>query len=239
MSLRFKSFYRFRSKFLGKAAIAIALFSLGLIFAIGPGRALLDRDNILELLRASDRYREVLFLGLFVILTIIGVPGTVLAIAGGLIFGVFWGTVWAVVGATIGATIAFWLSRYLLHDWAAKRWHAHPLLRRCRDAIARRPLQVVLAARLAPVSPFTFVNYLFGLTPIPWTPYIVGTFFGILPGTLAFVWLGVAGKQVAQGGDWRPLAIVIVALALLSLVPLLWGNSGDRQNCDGSASADD
>lgn len=220
--------HRFQRKPQGKAIVAIALFSLALIFAVGPGRMFLDRESLSSFLHASGRYREALFLGSFVVLTVLGIPGTVLAIAGGLMFGVVWGTCWAVVGATLGATIAFWFSRYLLHDWVAKRWHNHPLLKKCRQAIARRPLQVVLAARLAPVSPFTLVNYLFGLTPIPWTPYILGTFLGILPGTLAFVWLGVAGKQAMQAGDWRPLAIVLVALTGLSMLPLLWGRSRDR-----------
>lgn len=224
-SPKFNVLHRFQRKAPGKAIVAIALFSLALAFAVGPGRMLLDREHLFGLLHASDRYREALFLGLFVVLTVLGIPGTVLAVAGGLMFGVVWGTCWAVIGATLGATVAFWLSRYLLHDWVAKRWHDHPLLKKCRKAIARRPLQVVLTMRLAPVSPFTLVNYLFGLTPIPWLPYIVGTFFGILPGTLAFVWLGVAGKQAMQAGDWTPLAIVLIALAGLSVLPLLWGRS--------------
>ena len=231
MNRRFKPLYRCRRTTQGKAIVAIALFSLALVFIVGPGRLLLDRENLFNLLNASDRYREALFLGLFALLTVLGVPGTALAIAGGLIFGVFWGTIWSVVGATIGATLAFWLARYLLHDWAMKRWHAHPLLGKCRRAIARHPLRFVLAARLAPVSPFTLVNYLFGLTPIAWAPYIIGTCVGIVPGTLAFVWLGVASKQ-AMHGDWRPLAAVIAALAALSALPLLWGKWCARPDTD-------
>lgn len=210
----------------GKAAVGIALLALGLWVAIGPGRGLLDREQLLALLSRPDYPQEVLFLGIFAVLTVLGTPGSILAVAGGLVFGILWGTIWATIGATIGAIVTFWLSRYLLHGWAAKRWSAHPLLQRCRQAIARRPLQVVLVARLAPVAPFALVNYLLGLTDIGWLPYTVGTFFGILPSTLALVWLGVAGKEAASGGNWLPLAGVILALALLSALPILLGRSG-------------
>ncbi len=220
----------FVQKFPGKVLAVIALFSLGFWFAVGPGRALLGGQSLLLAIESSSRWREVIFVGLFATLSALGFPGTALAVAGGLVFGILWGTIWSVVGATLGAVVSFWLARYLLHDWAHRRWRDRPLLERCCTEIARRPLRIVLALRLMPVAPFGLVSCLFGLTKIGWWPYTFGTFVGILPGTLAFVWLGVAGRAIVREGDWRPLAIVVALLALLSALPLLWGGAR-RDRC--------
>ena len=68
-------------------------------------------------------------------------------------------------------------------------------------AILKQPLKFVLVIRLAPISPFNIVNFLFGLTSIHWLSYTLGTFIGIIPGTFAYTWLGVSGIQALSGSD--------------------------------------
>lgn len=162
-----------------------------------------------------------LFLSLYVALTVIGMPGTVLTTVGGVLFGLSWGTVWSVLGATLGALGAFWTARYLLQDWLHQKFRHHPALHRLHQSVRRQPLSLVLTLRFAPISPFNLLNFLFGLTPIHWLPYTVGTFIGIIPGTIIYTWLGVSGKNAFSGGDRLPLIIALGALAALSLLPYL------------------
>ena len=81
-------------------------------------------------------------------------------------------------------------------------------------------LACVLAVRFAPISPFNVVNFLFGLTGISVTPYAIGTLVGIIPGTLAYTWLGVTGVDALQGGDWWPVLLCLSVLTVMSLMPL-------------------
>ncbi|NJN73608.1 MAG: TVP38/TMEM64 family protein [Limnothrix sp. RL_2_0] len=160
-----------------------------------------------------------LFLGLYIVLTVVGMPGTVLTTVGGILFGLSWGTFWSVLGATLGALGAFWTARYLLKDWLCQKFRHHPALHRLDQSVSKQPLSLVLTLRFAPISPFNLLNFLFGLTPIHWFPYTLGTFIGIIPGTMIYTWLGVSGKTAFSGGDRLPLIIALGLLTTLSLLP--------------------
>jgi uncharacterized membrane protein YdjX (TVP38/TMEM64 family) len=89
-----------------------------------------------------------------------------------------------VIAATMGAIAAFGVTRYLLQNWAQKTFSNHRALRKFHRASLKNPLKFVLFVRLAPIFPFNLANFLFGLTVIQWKPYVLGTFLGIIPGTL-------------------------------------------------------
>ncbi len=144
-----------------------------------------------------------------------------MTIAAGTVFGLVWGTVLSVIGATLGAIAAFSMARYGLRNWIEHRYGKHKALKQFNQAVRKRPWQFVLAIRFAPISPFNIVNFLFGLTPIHWMPYSVGTFFGIVPGTLVYTWLGVTGSQALTGGNRLPFTIALGLLSLLSLLPVV------------------
>lgn len=169
-----------------------------------------------------------IFLGLQIGATAIGIPGTVLVIAGGVVFGLVLGTVLSVIGATLGAIAAFWLARYCFRDRLRHRFRHHPLLKSFNRTLCNNPLACVLAIRFAPLSPFNLVNFLFGVTPLPLRPYAIGTGLGIIPGTIAYTWLGVTGAEALQSGQWPPLVGALLLLAALSLLPIWvkrrWGD---------------
>jgi uncharacterized membrane protein YdjX (TVP38/TMEM64 family) len=167
-----------------------------------------------------------LFLLAHLVLTLMGVPGTVLAVTGGLVFGWVWGTILSVLGGTIGAVAAFCLARYCLHDWVAERFGAHPRLHWLRHAVQKRPVLFVLAVRFFPVSPFNVVNFLLGLTPVPLRAYAVGTGLGIIPGTILYTGLGVTGKTAIGEGAMGPFLMIIFVLSLLAIAPFLWRQRG-------------
>ncbi|WP_175551167.1 TVP38/TMEM64 family protein [Spirulina major] len=169
-----------------------------------------------------------LFLLAHLVLTLMGVPGTVLAVTGGLVFGWVWGTVLSVLGGTIGAVAAFCLARYCLHDWVTERFGTHPRLHWLRQAVQHRPLMFVLAVRFFPISPFNVVNFLLGLTPVPLGAYAVGTGLGIIPGTILYTGLGVTGKTALGEGSMGPFLMIIFVLSLLAIAPFLLRQQGQR-----------
>ena len=109
--------------------------------------------------------------------------------------------------ATLGATVAFWLARYLLHSWFQKRFSHRPILKRLNQTLCKQGLSCVLLIRFSPVSPFNVVNFALGLTPVSARSYALGTLIGIIPGTMAYTWLGVTGTGSAA---WRELVALNV-----------------------------
>ncbi len=201
--------------------LGVTILGCIILCTIGPLRFLFDHDFLVHYLQMYGYGAVIIFLIAYILLTIIGIPGTLLTVAGGYVFGLSWGTFWSVLGATLGAMGAFWTARYLLHDWIKHRFGHHPTLARFNQAVTHRPLAFVLAVRFAPISPFNVVNFLFGLTPIQWLPYFIGTFIGIIPGTLAYTWLGVSGLEALEGGEILPFLLALGLLSLLSIMPFL------------------
>lgn len=182
---------------------------------------LLHQERLVQFLSCAGHWRSLAFIAAHVIATAVGVPGTILVIAGGAVFGLFWGTVWSVIGATLGAIAAFGLARYLLQDWFKQRFGQRRLLVKLNEIVRQRAFRCVLTVRFAPISPFNVINFLFGLTAVPLQHYALGTFLGIIPGTLAYTWLGVTGKQALDGQQQVPFIFALSLLVLLSLLPAL------------------
>ncbi len=201
--------------------LAIALLILLLLCWLTPLKVLFDQKILEQQLQKLGNWAVGLFVLVYTLATVVGVPGTVLTVAGGAVFGIIWGTFWSVVGATLGAIGAFWVARYLLRDLAEKWFGRHKALQQFKEAVSHKPLSFVLAVRFAPICPFNLVNFLFGLTPICCLDYATGTFFGIIPGTLAYTWLGVSGKTALGGGDSLPFFLALSFLTLLSILPIL------------------
>ena len=203
--------------------VTIALFLAAFLVTVGPLKVIFDQEFLLKQLETYPNYAIALFISLYTFLTIIGIPGTVLTVAGGLAFGLVWGTFLSVIGATLGALGAFWTARYLLRNLAEKKFGEYQLLCYLQKAVKQHPFRFVLTLRFVPITPFNLINFLFGLTPLHWLPYTLGTFLGILPGTFAYTWLGVSGREALQGRDHVSFFLALGFLALLSGLPLCLG----------------
>jgi uncharacterized membrane protein YdjX (TVP38/TMEM64 family) len=182
---------------------------------------LFNQMRLLEELRQNGFWAVAIFILLHIGATLIGIPGVVLTLVGGAAFGLAWGSLWSLIGATLGAIGAFWMARSLLHDWVQQRIRNQKLLTTFNNQIQQRPFAFVLTVRFAPVSPFNLVNFLFGLTKIHWIPYSLGTFIGIIPGVIAYTWVGVTGNQAMKGENLSSFIVACSVLALMSALPLL------------------
>lgn len=192
-----------------------------MVMNLGLAKLVFDDTLLVNELHHWGQFAPAGFVLIFSVALALGFPGNLLAIAGGTFFGLLWGTVWSLVGSTLGAVIAFCVTRYVLGGWGRRWFDTSPLLKRLNRTIARYPFSVVLFTRFSPLSPFSLVNFLFGLTPVNLPTYTVATFLGLIPLTLAYSWVGVAGRAALTGGDRVSFYCALIFLTILSLLPIV------------------
>jgi uncharacterized membrane protein YdjX (TVP38/TMEM64 family) len=193
-----------------------------LLFFTTPLRNLLNQEILSSWLQRLGIWAVPLFISTYVLVTVLGLPITIHTLTGGIVFGLGWGSLWSTLGATLGAVGAFCLTRYLFRDWAAAKFGQHKLLEKWHQALERNPFSLVLSLRFAPIAPFNIINFLLALTAINLKVYTLGTLIGVIPGTIAYTWLGASGKTAFQGSDASSFILASVFLVLLSVSPLLF-----------------
>lgn len=182
------------------------------------------RDWVLavdELVGRLGAWGIVIYAAMYVAGVIVLAPAEIMSIAGGVIFGV-WGIPLVIVLATIGATSDFLISRYLLRAKVREFARKRPVFEAVDRAVRQESWKLVLLLRLNPLVPFNLQNYVFGATDIGLMPYVAATFFGIMPGTTAYVYLGTLGRQAAAGNEPGALKIASLAAGAVATVLLAW-----------------
>lgn len=167
------------------------------------------------------------YVAIYAAATTFMVPGSALTIGGGFLFGLALGTPATVIGATLGASILFFASKTSIGS--VLRDVAGPFIEKMRAGFAENPVSYMFALRLIPLFPFAAVNIAPGLLGAKYRDYLVTTFFGIIPGTLAYTWIGAAVKgTLLEGGtpDIGSLAAnfvpAFIALGVVSLLPVAY-----------------
>ena len=144
------------------------------------------------------------FIGLYIVATVAFLPGSILTLGSGVVFGVIWGAIYVFIGATLGATAAFLVGRYLARNWVAKKIEGNSNFSTIDQAIATEGFKIVLLTRLSPIFPFNLLNYAFGITGVSLKDYILGS-IGMIPGTIMYVYIGsLAGNLALIGTDSQP-----------------------------------
>jgi uncharacterized membrane protein YdjX (TVP38/TMEM64 family) len=147
------------------------------------------------------------------------VPALALTLGAGAIFGMVKGTLVVLVGATFGATAAFLLARTVMRAKVEAMTAGNAKFRAIDRAFIHEGAKIMWLCRLSGFPPFTWVNYAFGLTGIGLGPYVLTTFFGIIPGTLAFTYAGAAGAAAVTGsGNRIGLIVTAIGAVLVSVV---------------------
>ena len=158
------------------------------------------------------------FMGLYAIGTVLFLPGAVLTLAGGALFGPVLGTFYNLTGATLGATLAFLIARYLAADWVEHKSGGR--VRSLKNGVEAEGWRFVAFVRLVPLFPFNVLNYALGLTRIRLWHYVLTSYLAMLPGALAYTYLGYAGREAVAGGEGL-IQKGLLALALLALAAFL------------------
>jgi uncharacterized membrane protein YdjX (TVP38/TMEM64 family) len=180
-------------------------------------------QSLLESIRELGLWGPVVFVAVYLLATVLLIPGSALTLGAGAVFGLGWGLLWVTLGANLGAQAAFLVGRYLARDWVVARVAGRPSFNAIDRAVGDEGWKIVGLTRLSPVFPFTFLNYAFGLTRVPFGPYALATFLGMIPGTVLYVYLGALanlgirseGRSPAQ---WALLIVGLVATLAVTIV---------------------
>jgi uncharacterized membrane protein YdjX (TVP38/TMEM64 family) len=203
----------------------LVLWSLAIVGAVVAAwrfdAAVLLRSG-LDAIAGLGLWGPVIFVALYVAATVLFLPGSILTLGAGVVFGVVKGAVIVSVSATLGATAAFLVGRYVARDAIARKIDGYPRFRAIDQAVAREGWKIVGLTRLSPVFPFNLLNYAFGLTRVSLRDYVLASWIGMMPGTLMYVYLGSLAGDLASLGSGHasrtPAEWVFYGVGLLATV---------------------
>ncbi len=202
--------------------LGLALTALALFVALRqlPARNLLA--SALDHVRQLGAWGPVLFIGLYIIATVLFVPGSVLTLGAGAAFGVVHGSIYVSIGSTLGATAAFLIGRYVAREAVARRLAIYPSFAAIDRAVATGGWKVVGLTRLSPVFPFNLLNYAYGLTRVPLRDYVVASWIGMMPATVLYVYLGSLAGAAADTRPRGPAEWALYAIGLVATVVVMF-----------------
>ena len=155
------------------------------------------------------------------------IPGSILTLGAGAIYGVVVGSVLVSVSSTLGATAAFLIGRFFARNWVAKTVEGNSKFGAIDDAVADGGWKMVGLIRLSPMFPFNLLNYAFGLTKVTLRDYVLASWLGMLPGTVMYVYLGSLASNLATlgaktdraktPGEWVMYGVSLVATILVTV----------------------
>jgi uncharacterized membrane protein YdjX (TVP38/TMEM64 family) len=185
-------------------AVAIVVVAMGWHRQLSWEALVRHRTEVEAFVAAHHLTALALFAAVYVIAVTLSLPGAVfLTVAGGLLFGTLIGGLTAIVAATLGATLVFLIARSAVGGWLVRR--AGTLATALADGFRRDAFHYLLFLRLVPVFPFWIVNLVAALCGVHLGPFVVATALGIIPGTLAFAFLGAGldSAVAAQANELR------------------------------------
>ncbi len=211
------------SRKLWRALLAISGIGALVLLGSQAGAYLQDFARWVDALGA---WGPVAFMVGYALATVAFVPGSLLTLAAGAIFGIAWGTLYVFLAASVGACAAFLVARYLARGAIEHRLEGNPKFAAIDHAVGNQGLKIVTLLRLSPVFPFNLLNYALGLTRVRLADYALAC-FGMLPGTLLYVYAGalagdlavaVAGADDPSGpGRWVVASLGLAATAAVTI----------------------
>ncbi len=161
--------------------------------------------NALQWVDDLGAIAPIAFIIIYIIATVAFLPGSILTLGGGVLFGVFQGSIYVFLGATIGATLAFLVGRYLARGWISQKIAGNQKFSAIDKAVGKEGLKIVLLTRLSPIFPFNLLNYGLGVTGVSLKDYVLGS-VGMIPGTIMYVYIGSLAGSIATLGGEQPEA---------------------------------
>ena len=164
----------------------------------------------------------IVFIAGYAVAVVAFIPGSILTLAAGAIFGVVEGTIYVLAAASLGATGAFLVSRYFARGAVERRIEGDARFAAIDRAVGNEGRRIVFLLRLSPVFPFNLLNYALGLTKVSLSDYVVAC-VGMLPGTLLYVYSGKVAGDVAAvaggaGGERGAAEYALLGIGLLATI---------------------
>ncbi len=190
--------------------IALIVIVAALLFYF---RDIINVDAMLEFLESvkASPYAPIIFVALYAISVTFLFPASAFTLISGPFFGFWWGLVLTVIASNIGCHMSYFLAKFLGEDFITKRLKSGSFLDAAAKQAQKNGFIFIMYARLIPVFPFGAVNYLSGVIGIKYIHYAIATFFGMLPGTFVYVYLGHSAANIKD----NPLAFVVSIVILV------------------------
>jgi uncharacterized membrane protein YdjX (TVP38/TMEM64 family)/rhodanese-related sulfurtransferase len=203
------------------ARIALVVILAAAVLWLAFGGAALDAGQLAQWVQALGAWAPVLHVLLFALGTVLFVPGSLFGLAGGALFGPTLGGIVNLAGATLGAVAAFLIARYAAAELVRRKVGGR--VERLIAGVEAEGWRFVALVRLVPLFPFSLMNYALGLTRISLGQYALASLACMIPGTLAYSWLGHAGREAADGSTdaIRYGLLGLAALAAIAFIPRL------------------
>ena len=181
----------------------------------------LTPQQLQQALQQTGGWAPALYIGLFILLPAFFFPVAVLALAGGLLFGLWWGSVYTFIGAVLNCALMFLLARYvgrsqvqrLVEQKLSPQWQ-----RRLQMADGKEGFLLLIILRLIPAVPYNLINYTFGLTGISFSSYLLASAIGIIPGTFAFINIGDKTLEAGSPSFWIAIGLLVLLLVVTGLL---------------------
>lgn len=196
MSMTHAMMVKERVPWLRWAVVAAVVLAIATIFLTLPVRE--GIQALLEWTRGLGFWGYVVVILFYIVACVLFIPGSLVTLAAGFLFGVVAGSITVSVGATLGASAAFLVGRFLARRRIERKVAGNPRFKAIDEAVGRQGFKIVLLTRLSPVFPFNLLNYAFGLTGVPFWTYVLASWIGMMPGTVLYVYLGSTAKDLAQ-----------------------------------------
>ena len=196
--------------------VAILAFTALAALSLGAG-SVITPQQLQSFIGRSGSWAAMAYIGLFTLLPAFFFPVAVLALAGGLLFGLLWGSVYTFIGAVFNCSLMFFLARYagrekveaLLEKKLSPAWN-----QRLQNLNSSGGFLLLVILRLIPAVPYNLINYAFGLTAMPFRTYLLASAIGIIPGTLAFINIGDKALDIGSPDFWIAIGLLLALLVV-------------------------
>ena len=210
----------------GQSASAKLIVFTGVIVALGAAFQFLPVNELLgdflKYVQSLGIWGPVLFAAVYILATVLMVPGLILTLGAGFVFGLVQGTITVSIASVLGATTAFLIGRTLARDFVEQKAAEFPKFAAVDRAVEHAGFKIVLLTRLSPAFPFNVLNYLFSITSVRTRDYFFASWIGMFPGTVMYVYFGTAVKNIADliGGNFEGgmAQKILLAVGLIATV---------------------
>lgn len=221
-------------------AVAVVLIGLSTAAAFLPVKEWVKAFS--EWARTLGAPGVAIFIAVYVLATVLCLPGWIFTIAAGLVYGVAGGFAVAWLSATLGCTASFLCARYLIRERVERALKRNRRFAAVDAAIGEQGWKIVGLLRLSPIIPFNLSNYFYGVTAVGLWPYVFATAIGMLPGTFLYVYLGAAGRAGVDdeggGSPWKWGLLAVGLLATVAVTVIVNRSANKALEKSGAATSD-
>ena len=203
-----------------KVGILILLILIAIFFKLYFD-TLFNKKDLTIVLHQYNKFAPLIYITVYSLAPVFFIPPSPFGLIAGVLFGTFWGTLYSLIGTVIGATICFYLAKYFLGGWIKRRVQDSRFENLYKE-VKKNGWKIVAITRLIPLFPYNVLNYMFGLTDIKFTHYILASFVFSIPGCLTYVIFGDSIMDIANGKFSFKFFIGILLFILMSISPFIY-----------------